>query len=148
MARIIFRYFVFALAAALTLKSVAATAAELTIDITGIRNANGIVRMAIFDQEDQFPNGDKVTSRNVKATTAIGGAMSVTFNDLAPGRYAIAFHHDENENREMDFDFFILPAEGYGFSNDARVIFSAPSFEAASFALPKDKLKISVKLNY
>jgi uncharacterized protein (DUF2141 family) len=146
MTRIFLRYFCFALAAALTLKSV--TAAELTIDITGIRNADGIVRMAIFDKEDQFPKGDKVTSRNVKAAKAIGGALSVTFDDLAPGRYAVAFHHDENENKKMDFEFFFLPAEGYGFSNDARVIFSAPTFEATSFELPKDKLKISVKLNY
>ena len=74
--------------------------------------------------------------------------MNVTFDNLIPGRYAVAFHHDENENKEMDFKLFILPAEGYGFSNGARVLFTAPTFEAASFELPKDKLAISVKLTY
>ncbi len=146
MTRPIWRYFFFALVASLSLKS--AAAADLIVKVTGIRNANGIVRMAIYDTPEEFPKGKKVTSRNVKAATAVGGVMSVKIGDLSPGRYALALHHDENENKEMDFYLFILPAEGYGFSNDARVIFSAPTFEAASFDLTEDRLTISVELRY
>ena len=40
---------------------------------------------------------------------------------------------------------FGVPTEKYGFSNNARETFSAPSFSSASFELKEDK-KVSVIL--
>ena len=67
---------------------------------------------------------------------------------LQPGRYAIAVHHDENDNKEMDLGLLGIPKEGYGFSNNARVIFGPPVFDAASFDVASEKTEIVLNLNY
>ena len=40
------------------------------------------------------------------------------FDDLAPGRYAVAAYHDVNGNGELDKVPPGLPTEPYGFSNE------------------------------
>ena len=49
--RTIFYGFILMLAAG------AAGAADLTITVTGLRSADGLVRLAIFDEADEFPVG-------------------------------------------------------------------------------------------
>lgn len=44
--------------------------------------------------------------------------------------------------------FFGIPAEGYGASNDARSMFSAPKFDEAKFALTAAAQTIEIKLGY
>jgi Uncharacterized protein conserved in bacteria (DUF2141) len=40
---------------------------------------------------------------------------------------------DENGNGVLDKNFFGVPVEGYGFSNDARGSMGPPAFEKAAF---------------
>lgn len=120
-------------------------AAELTVTVTGIRSARGVVRIAVFDNPDDFPQGAEIASANVAARI---GSVVVRLTDLAPGRYAVAMHHDENGNGEMDTVFFVIPREGYGFSNDARVIFAPPVFAAAAFTLAPGGGAISLEARY
>ncbi|MCF8413904.1 MAG: DUF2141 domain-containing protein, partial [Melioribacteraceae bacterium] len=54
-------------------------------------------------------------------------------DSLAFGEYAIKCYHDVNENRELDTNFFGIPSEDYGFSNNAPATFGPPSFEQAAF---------------
>ncbi len=42
------------------------------------------------------------------------------FEDIPPGRYALAVIHDENMNGKLDANWLGVPKEGYGFSNDAK----------------------------
>jgi uncharacterized protein (DUF2141 family) len=66
--------------------------------------------------------------------------------NLKPGTYAIAVFHDRNKNGKLDKNIFGAPTESYGFSNNARSTFSAPSFSAASFELKNYlQLKITVR---
>ena len=53
-----------------------------------------------------------------------------TFEELAPGRYAVAVYHDVNGNGRLDTVPPGLPTEPYGFSNDVGR-FRPPSFDAA-----------------
>ena len=55
--------------------------------------------------------------------------------DLAPGKYAISIIHDENNNDKLDTNFIGIPKEGFGFSNNPRIMFGPPSFEKASFEI-------------
>ena len=69
-----------------------------------------------------------------------------TFKNLTHKVYAIAVFHDLNRNGVLDKNPFGIPTEPYGFSNNARNTFSAPSFGQASFALSKDRtISITVK---
>ena len=55
-----------------------AGAADLTITVTGLRNADGLVRPAIFDNADEFPVGEKVQNRDVPARSVV---QTVIFTD-------------------------------------------------------------------
>ena len=122
-----------------------ALAADLTITMTGLRSAEGMVRLAIFDNADAFPMGEDLASRNVPARAV---AQTVVFTGIKPGRYAVAMHHDENGNKEMDTFFFVIPREGYGFSRDAPVFFGPPDFEDAAVTVPAKGLQISFEVRY
>jgi uncharacterized protein (DUF2141 family) len=120
-------------------------AANLAITISGIRSADGLVRLAIFDKPGEFPEGAQYAAKDVAARAV---AQTVIFRNLEPGRYAVAMHHDENANKEMDTYFFGLPKEGYGFSRDAPVFFGAPDFEEAAITVPAKGLQISFEVRY
>ena len=65
--------------------------------------------------------------------------------ELPDGIYAIGLYVDSNKNEKLDTNFFGIPKEQFGFSNNAKGRFGPPSFESASFEL--DALKeISINL--
>ncbi len=129
----------------LVIASFSADAADLEVTIQGLRNGDGMMRLALFDKAEEFPRGQDIRDHDVAAKP---GNIVVVFKDLKPGTYALAIHHDENTNSSMDTNFIGLPLEGYGFSNNAPVFFGPPSFEAAAFKVGDGKSKISLKVVY
>jgi uncharacterized protein (DUF2141 family) len=57
---------------------------------------------------------------------------------IQQGEYAIALYHDKNNNAVCDSNFFGIPTEGFGFSNNVRPFLSAPSFRKAKINLVED----------
>jgi len=120
-------------------------AADLMVTVEQVRNSKGEIRFSIFNVPSQFPQGDELDSKDVPAQL---GFVTVQFNNLIPGTYAIAIHHDENSDGEMNTNFIGLPKEGYGFSNNAKVNFSPPAFEAAAFTLDAGVKSIRLRVVY
>ena len=65
--------------------------------------------------------------------------MKVTIDDLPNGEYAIALYHDVNADGICNLNLISIPKEPYGFSNNVKPVFSAPTFESTKFALNSDK---------
>ena len=109
-----------------------APAADLTIEVRGIRSGDGRVQLAVHGpgSRDTFPSGDDVVAES--GLPARVGAVRIVVGDLSPGRYALAAFHDENDNGELDTNLIGIPSEGYGFGNDASAAFGPPDFEAAA----------------
>ena len=70
------------------------------------------------------------------------------FENIPPGKYAIAVIHDENMNGKLDANWLGIPKEGYGFSNTAKGVVGAPLFSAASFPYDGKNLDLTISLNY
>ena len=119
--------------------------ADLEVTIKALRNDKGQLRMAIFNDPEEFPRGNEIHSLDIQAKS---GDVTALFRGIKLGTYALAIHHDENFNNKMDTNFVGMPNEGYGFSNDARVFISPPTFEAASFVIDKKLKKISLYVVY
>ena len=69
-------------------------------------------------RHDDFPiEGDHATAR---------------FDHIPPGKYGVVVLHDENENKKLDRNAFMIPKEGFGFANNPRVFLSAPPIEKAT----------------
>jgi uncharacterized protein (DUF2141 family) len=58
----------------------------------------------------------------------------VSFSGLPAGNYAVVILHDENDDHKMNTNFFGIPKEGCGFSNNVMGTFGPPSFSRASFS--------------
>lgn len=119
-----------------------AMAGTLTVEVTNIKKA-GELHLAIYEDADLFENDD-----GEKSGTAIGiidgviedvkpGKVSYQFT-LPTGTYAIGIFVDANYNNELDRNFFGVPSEQYGFSNNAKGSFGPPSFKDASFTITGD----------
>jgi len=102
-----------------------ALAAQLDIELTGVENDYGLVRVAVCTPATFTTKHCPFTS----AAPAKGGSVVVTVPDIPPGRYAVQAYHDEDGNGRLRKGLFGLPAEAIGFSRDARVRLGAPSFD-------------------
>ncbi len=122
----------------------AAMAADLTVRIGGITNTDGEIRVGLHDSPDGFPRGRELLAGQSVAAEPNG--VSVMFNDLAPGRYAIAAFHDQNGDAALNTNLFGLPAEPFGFSQNAIGTFGPPSFDDAAVTVGEDNLTIDMDL--
>lgn len=109
---------------------------QLTIEIKNIPSTKGNLFIGLYQPKDEFPIFGKQYIGKIVPVT--GKTMTYSFKDLPQGEYAFAIYHDENKNNKLDKNLLGVPTEYYGFSNNARRTFSAPSFEEASFDLKKD----------
>jgi uncharacterized protein (DUF2141 family) len=116
---------------------------DLTVNITGFSNDSGNCFVALFRPEDSFPEITKQFKGKVVAIT--NKSVVMLFENIPKGKYAVAVFHDVNKNGVLDKNLFGAPTEKYGFSNNARETFSAPSFGKACINLDVDK-SISIKV--
>jgi uncharacterized protein (DUF2141 family) len=120
---------------------------SLTVEVLGLRNSNGIVQFALYNDEDSFPDEHYKKYYRKKTAKIINGTSEVTFKNLPPEKYAVNVLHDENEDGKVKKGI-ILPKEGLGFSNYESIgLSNRPAFQKASFNLVGDK-KIEVKIIY
>ena len=126
-----------------------AFAGTVTVEVRNIET-KGEMHLAIYDDADVFENdnGEKGGAAKgiVEGVIEEVGTGTATYSfELPNGTYAIGIFVDTNYNNEMDRNFFGVPKEQYGFSNDAKGSFGPPSFKDASFTVSGDvKLKINL----
>jgi uncharacterized protein (DUF2141 family) len=131
---------------ALALGATRAEAAEVTVVVDQVHSADGKVYVTLWGSKETWLD-DQKSLQNIGEPAAVG-AVTFVLHDVAPGRYAIATFHDENDNGEMDFNFIGYPTEGYAFSRDIRPFLSAPSFESCAFDVGIDDLSLTIHMVY
>lgn len=110
---------------------------DLEVQVEGIPNTKGTIFIGLFNSSGTFPQFGKQYKGVI--ITHEGKNHIYRFKNLPKDSYALAIYHDENKNGKLDKNLFGAPTEAYGFSNNARETFSAPSFESAKIVLDKDK---------
>ncbi|HWR52906.1 MAG TPA: DUF2141 domain-containing protein [Bryobacteraceae bacterium] len=119
---------------------------RLTIVAEGVRNSRGVVGVLLFRSARGWPEDVGAAFRS-EAARAHPGITTMTFEDLPPGTYAIVLLHDENENKKLDKNFFGVPREGWGMSNNPKAHGAAPAFSRARFVFRSDT-RLRIHLNY
>lgn len=120
---------------------------SITIVATDFRTNDGRLRCFLYDQPDAFPTHPDRAYAGALGRLS-GGRASCTFQDVPPGRYAIALHHDQNMDGRVDTGIFGIPTEGLGASNDAHGSMGPPSFEAAAFEYTGSAVTMSAHIGY
>ena len=123
-----------------------AQAARVIVTIQGTRNADGYLYVALFSEPEGFPDGD-YSAQHLKLKAA-AEPLTVVFDDLAPGTYAVGAYHDENNNGRLDTDFIGYPTEGYALSNGIRAVISRPRFIDAAFAVGGGDAHVTLRIKY
>jgi len=109
---------------------------SLEIEINNLQSNNGPVYIRILDQ-----NENPVIAGT---SLVINYSTKISFDSISPGKYAIQFFHDENENQKMDFNLIGIPKEKFGSSNDVKPVLGPPKFEKMLFEIYDNK-KIVMK---
>ena len=123
-----------------------ASAARLVVTITGLKSNEGGVYVGLYATPSKFLNGAQVDiMKKVRASTA---PITVAFDNLPPGTYAVGAYHDENNNDHLDTNFLGLPTEGYALSNGVRAITSKPTFQQAAFTVGDAGVEVSLQIRY
>lgn len=123
---------------------VAEPTATLTIRVEDVSPKGGDVRVALYNRSSwEGEEGEPVAGAVVPAR--MGETIAVLHN-LRPGVYGVKLFQDYNRNGEFDFTWIGLPAESYGFSNDARPTFRQPGFDRTKFTLTPGPRTITVHL--
>ncbi len=103
-------------------------------------NNNGKVIFSLHNQ-DTFM---KTESLQRAESNIENNKVEVTFENVAPGTYAIMVLHDENENYRMDFDTNGMPIESYGMSNNP-LSYGPPQFSDAKFEVDDEDLDFKIR---
>jgi uncharacterized protein (DUF2141 family) len=93
------------------------------------RNAKGVVRCGLFKEAGWLKDAFRAATAQIQGSTAL-----CVFKDVPPGIYGISAFHDENNDGKLDTNLVGYPTEEYCASNNARNMFSAPSWKDAKFS--------------
>jgi uncharacterized protein (DUF2141 family) len=135
-------FFVFVLAAILVEEP--ASAARVIVTINGLHSAQGVVFIGLYASPGKFLKGSQTDAvRRVAAQTE---PITVVFDNLPPGTYAVGAYHDENANDHLDTDLLGLPIEGYALSNGVHAVLAEPNFQEAAFTVGAEDRPVALHI--
>ena len=103
---------------------------NVQVEIVGLRDARGLVRLCLTSDPKDFPNcKSNALNATIKASMT---PLRYEFRSVPVGTYAVAVFHDANSNGKLDTALGI-PKEGYAFSRNPKMRARAPRFNEASF---------------
>jgi uncharacterized protein (DUF2141 family) len=119
---------------------------DIVVSVNNIKSNSGIIKVCVFDKETGFPEKTNIALKCVNST-AKKGVMQVKIEGIVPGKYAIAAHHDENNDGKFNTNFIGIPKEAAGASNGAKGKMGPPKFTDAVIAIDKNKTQISITID-
>ena len=122
-------------------------AREILVQIENINTAKpGNILVMLFAREG-FPK-DHAKALAIQTLPAVVDNMRVEFSAV-PAEFAIKVLHDEDETGKVTKNWTrIIPAEGLGFSQGARLRFRPPSFASAKVKLSDTDSPITIRIIY
>jgi len=116
------------------------TGISITVTVDNVKNDTGKVSFALHTK-DTFMKGNGIMNTE---TEIKDGKVTITFENVQPGDYAIMALHDENENERMDFRENGMPLESYGTSNNVMA-FGPPQYDDAKFNVEKENIEMNIR---
>lgn len=110
------------------------------VTIENVLNDDGVI-VASLHSTETFMKGAGLIDLVQEAQK---GVVTLTFENVEPGIYAIMVLHDQNENNRMDFEPNGMPKESYGMSGNAMAM-GPPTFNDAKFEVTNEDLEFKIR---
>ncbi|SHI99150.1 DUF2141 domain-containing protein [Pseudozobellia thermophila] len=114
--------------------------AHITLKIENVLSDQGSI-LASLHTEATFMKGVGVAHAESPAKK---GDVSLRFENVKPGTYAVLLIHDSNDNKRMDFDVSGMPVESYGQTGDIN-LYGPPVFADAKFEVADEDLEFNIR---
>lgn len=114
--------------------------ATVTVIIENVLSEGGTI-LGGLHTSDTFMKGNGILNAMAPAKT---GEVTLTFENVEPGTFAIMVMHDANDNKQMDFESNGMPKESYGTSGEMNM-FGPPSFETSKFEVTDEDQEIRIR---
>jgi uncharacterized protein (DUF2141 family) len=125
-----------------------AIANAITVAVSGLRSDEGTVRCFLYDDGTDFPDSSVHVIARAVALPASRGATCKFAGVTRDRDFAIVILHDENNDNIFQKGPLGIPKEGYGFSNNPKVRFSAPSYDDCKFHVTSGTLAVAIEMQY
>ncbi len=122
-----------------------ADSGRLIVELQNVRDNTGNIRASLYREPDSFRKEDKALK--VVSLPAKPGTLTLTFDGLAPGRYAVMVYHDANDDQKLNLRLGMFPTEGYGLSNNPKVM-GPPRFDDSAIEVKAPESRIAIRLAY
>ncbi|MFG0267593.1 MAG: DUF2141 domain-containing protein [Rhodopirellula sp. JB055] len=111
---------------------------RVLIRVIGAIPSESLVWLAIYNAETSFNDPENALLAAQLPIQPNGVAACTIPIDQLPERFAIAAFHDTDNDGALSRNQFGIPAERYGFSNNARGKFGPPAFKEAVIDRPEN----------
>ena len=120
---------------------------RLQVSVSEMRSSEGNITITIYpDDPPHFLDGKYKLARQIVPVKL--PLTRACFAVAAPGFYAVALFHDENNNHHLDTNMIGIPSEGYGFSQNPKLFLGPPSFGQVRIATHPGDNAVAIRMKY
>ncbi len=113
----------------------------VTVTIENVLKDGGTI-LGGLHTEETFMRNDGIANATAPG---VAGEVTLTFENVAPGTYAIMVMHDANDNKQMDMDPNTgMPQESYGTSGTMNM-YGPPTFADTKFEVSAEDQNIVIR---
>jgi len=117
-----------------------ADGATITVTVENVISDGGTI-LAGLHTEATFMKGMGVGNAMKPAKA---GEITLSFENVQPGTYAIMVMHDANDNKQMDMEPNGMPKESYGMTGEMNM-YGPPTFEGAKFEATGEDQEFTIR---
>lgn len=117
---------------------------SITITVNKIKEVKGSILVGLYTTEKNFLKKPSYG----RAAKVNGSEVTIVFDNLPAGDYAVSIIHDENDNKEFDRTKIGFPKEGYCFGNNAHAKFGPPKYRDVKVSLKDEPINQTLSMVY
>ncbi len=117
-----------------------ASGVTVTVIIENVLSDGGTI-LGGLHTTDTFMKGQGIANA---MTPGAKGEVTLTFENVVPGDYAVMVMHDTNDNKQMDREANGMPKESYA-NTGTMELYGPPTFDGSKFEVMNEDMEFRLR---